>query len=210
MQCSLSSNMMILVLIDYFERELINLNPAKPKLSYTVSDIYNQLDSFEECNMLVYRLRSDMLIFRYNPETNSYNPYGREYIKERLLKYLQHLSCFVCSTNTPHFANRCELCLETIGHVRSSRILMTSNFMLRVRFRSLDIFQLASGHVYRGFPAHGEQLPKTQVLHHRELPQHFARPVVLQVDVNATPRRHLRDLIQNGTVSLQRPRFRLR
>ena len=151
-----------------------------------------------------------MSIYRYNPETNSYNPYGREYIKERLLKYLQHLSCFVCSTNTPHFANRCELCLETIGHVRSSRILMTSNFLLRVRFRSLDVFQLASGHVYRGLPAHGEQLPKTQVLHHRELPQHFARPVVLQVDVNATPRRHLRDLIQNGTVSLQRPRFRLR
>ncbi|CBK21876.2 uncharacterized protein [Blastocystis hominis] len=120
-------------LIDYFERELINLNPAKPKLSYTVSDIYNQLDSFEECNMLVY-----------NPETNSYNPYGREYIKERLLKYLQHLGCFVCSTNTPHFANCCELCLETIGHVRSSRILMTSNFLLRVRFRSLDVFQLAS------------------------------------------------------------------
>ena len=60
MQCSLSSSMMIVVLVEYFEKELINLNPAKPTLSYTVNDIYNQLNSFEECNMLVYELRSDI------------------------------------------------------------------------------------------------------------------------------------------------------
>lgn len=209
MQCSLSSCMMIVVLVEYFEKELINLNPAKPTLSYTVNDIYNQLNSFEECNMLVYELRSDMSVSRYNPDNGAYTPYGRQYIKERLLKYLQHLNCFVCFTNMPHFSNRCELRLEAIGHVRSSRILMTSHFLLRVRFRSLDVLQLASGHVHRGLPAHGEQLAKTQVLHHRKLPQHFTRPIILQMDVNSTPRRHLRDLIQNGTMSLQWPRFRL-
>lgn len=86
---------MIIVLVDYFEKELINLNPQKNTLSYTVTDIYNQIDSFEECNMLVYLLLLMCHAFRYNPETNSYDPYGRQYIKERLLKYLQHLNCFV-------------------------------------------------------------------------------------------------------------------
>ena len=44
---------MTLVLVEYFEQELIKLNPQKKTLSYTVNDIYNQLDSFDECNMLV-------------------------------------------------------------------------------------------------------------------------------------------------------------
>lgn len=53
MQCNGSRGVITLVLVEYFEQELIKLNPQKKTLSYTVNDIYNQLDSFDECNMLV-------------------------------------------------------------------------------------------------------------------------------------------------------------
>lgn len=45
-----------IVLIDLFEKELIRLNPQKQQLTYTINDIYAQIDAFEECNMLVYVL----------------------------------------------------------------------------------------------------------------------------------------------------------
>ena len=70
-------------LIDLFEKELIRLNPQKQQLTYTINDIYAQIDAFEECNMLVF-----------NPDINAYAPYGKGYIKERLLKYLQHINMF--------------------------------------------------------------------------------------------------------------------
>jgi len=66
-----------------FEQRLKQMNPNTRNINYDVKDLYDYVDNLGDLAALVL-----------DPQTNSYVPRNKEWIKQRVFKHLQKMASF--------------------------------------------------------------------------------------------------------------------
>lgn len=66
---------------ELFENKLRELNPHASQVSYEVQDLWNYLDKVPDISALVY-----------DPKINAYIPCGKEWLKKKVLAYIQDVN----------------------------------------------------------------------------------------------------------------------
>ena len=67
--------------VSMYEKQLKELNPTVPTISYSAADLHTYIDQL-----------ADLSVLMLDPATKQYAPHGKEYVKQQLLTHLKKLA----------------------------------------------------------------------------------------------------------------------
>lgn len=87
-------------IVKMYEHKLKELNPEIEHITYDINDLYNYIDGLHDICGLMYLLSHPHLSLPFshhptpsflscNPETNAYEPKGRDWIKAKIFQQLK-------------------------------------------------------------------------------------------------------------------------
>lgn len=68
-------------ILKLYEQKLKTMNPSAARITYDIKDLYDYIDSLVDMSCMVY-----------NPELQAYNPFNKDWIKQRLLVQLKKMA----------------------------------------------------------------------------------------------------------------------